>query len=162
MENKTLIRIVKAVASHVSKDKFRPHLGFIAVTSDRRLEATDGHRAIRVDTDPPHGLPVGFYEPKKLLALLKTGAMPEAGSLPNGYTWPSFDPIIPAREEAPAAVPYVNPSYVAESASALAEILNNKRPAIRLQPGADALSPMRLDAHGEYASAVAVIMPVRA
>ena len=160
MENKSLVRIIKAVATHCSKDVFRPHLTRLAVTSDRRIEATDGHRAIRVDTNPPHGLPVGLYEPKKLLALLKADIMPAAADAAL-IDWPTFDTIIPKQEKTPTSVVFVNPLYVAQSAEALAEATDmGKNPCVRIQSGTDNSAPMRLDATGTLASAVAVIMPV--
>lgn len=166
METKQLARIFKAVASHVSKDVTRRHLTRVAVTSDRRLEATDGHRAIRVDTDPPHGLSVGLYDPKQALALLKAGVMPQPVEQLSAGMWPDFDQVIPAREEAPTIrALHLNPLYVAQSAEALADVADNKKTAVRFQTGGNALDPVRLDVASPLspvAAALAVIMPVRA
>lgn len=167
MESKSLVRIIRAVATHASKDVTRRNLTFVAVTSDRRIEATDGHRAIRVDTDPPHGLPVGLYDAKRLIALLKTDVMPTAPDATfETYSWPTFDNIIPKREEAPTIrALHLNPLYVAQSAEALADVVDNKRAAVRFQTGGDALDPVRLDVASPLspvAAALAVIMPVRA
>lgn len=161
MESKSLARIIRAVATHVSKDVTRRHLMFVAVTSNRRIEATDGHRAIRVDTDPPHGLPVGLYDPKRLLALLKADVAPTPDATFETYSWPTFDNIIPKREEAPAVrALHVNPLYLAQSAEALADVADDKRAPVRFQTGGDALDPVRLDVASPIASALAVIMPV--
>jgi len=162
METKALVRIVRAVASHVSKDITRYNITRIAVTSDRRIEATDGHRAIRVDTDPPHGLPVGLYDAKKLISLLKADVMPVAADAPL-LDWPIFDNVIPKREEAATVrALHVNPLYLAQSAEALADVVDDKRAPVRLQTGADNLDPIRLDVAGPLASALAIIMPVYA
>lgn len=163
MESKSLIRIIRAVATHVGRDTTRLHLSYLAVTSDRRIEATDGHRAIRVDTDPPHGLPVGLYEPKRLLALLKADVAPTPDAGFDVYHWPTFDDVIPAREEAPSIrALHVNPAYLAQSADALSDVADDKCAPVRFQLGADALDPVRLDIASPLASALAVIMPVRA
>jgi hypothetical protein len=160
MESKSLVRIVRAVASHVSKDVTRRNITCLAVTSDRRIEATDGHRAIRVDTDPPHGLPVGLYDAKKLIALLKADVMPIAADAPL-LNWPTLDSVIPKREEnATVRALHVNPLYLAQSAEALADVVDDKRAPVRFQTGADDLDPIRLDVAGPLASALAVIMPV--
>lgn len=162
MESKSLARIIRAVATHASKDVTRRHLTFVAVTSDRRIEATDGHRAIRVDTDPPHGLPVGLYDAKRLIALLKADVTPTAPDATfETYSWPTFDNIIPKREEAPAVrALHVNPLYLAQSAEALADVADDKRAPVRFQTGGDALDPVRLDVASPIASALAIIMPV--
>jgi hypothetical protein len=162
MENKSLVRIIKAVATHVSKDKTRSHLMCVAVTSDRRIEATDGHRAIRVDTDPPHGLPVGLYEPKKLLALLKADIIPSVADAALTY-WPTLDNVIPEKATTPAVVCYANPLYIAQSAEALNDVVDgDKCTPLRIQLGADALDTIRLDVKGNQASGIALIMPMRA
>lgn len=163
METKELARIFKAVASHASKDVTRRHLTRVAVTTDRRLEATDGHRAIRVDTDPPHGLAVGLYDPKRALALLKAGIMPQPiEALPSD--WPLFDRVIPAVRTQGAAAPRlgIHPSYIAAAAEAAAEAAGLEKGAgIWMQAGEHALDPVRLDATGPGASAVAIVMPMR-
>jgi hypothetical protein len=160
MESKSLIHIIRAVATHASKDKTRSHLMCVAVTSDRRIEATDGYRAIRVDTDPPHGLPVGLYDAKKLTALLKADVMPAAADA-TLLDWPTLDDIIPKRaESATVRALHVNPLYLAQSAEALADVVDDKRTPVRFQTNADDFSPIRLDAAGPLASALAVVMPV--
>jgi len=161
MEPKSLIRIIKAVATHVSKDSTRSHLMRVAVTSDRRIEATDGHRAIRVDTDPPHGLPVGLYEPKKLLALLKADILPTVADAAL-TRWPALDNVIPERADTPVVVCHANPRYVAQSADALSDVAGDSIAPIRIQPGADALGTIRLDIKGAQASGIALIMPIHA
>lgn len=159
MESKSLIRIVKAVATHVSKDKSRPHLTRIAVTSERRIEATDGRRAIRIDTDPPHGLPVGLYDPKRLLALLKNDAAisPDAALI----DWPMLDNVIPAVENDKRVATLIDPSYLAQAASALFDAAGDEDAALRIQPGADEWDAMRLDVKGKLATGIAVIAPRR-
>jgi hypothetical protein len=162
MESKSLIRIIRAVATHVSKDRTGSHLMYIAVTSDRRIEATDGHRAIRVDTDPPHGLPIGLYDPKRLLALLKADTIPSVADAALTY-WPTFDSVIPEKATKPAVVCYANPLYIAQSAEALNDVVyGDKRTPLRIQLGADKLDAIRLDVKGNQASGIAVIMPMRA
>lgn len=160
MESKSLIRIVKAVSTHVGRDASRKRLSFIAVTSDRRIEAIDGKRAIRVDTDPPHGLPVGLYTPKRLLTLLKEGLAPIADAPLTD--WPELDNVIPARVDGPAVALHLNPLYLAQSAQALADVAGGKDACVRIQPGADAWDVVRLDASGVIAKAVSVIAPMRA
>jgi hypothetical protein len=161
MESKSLIRIIRAVATHCAKDGYRKHLTYIAVTSDRRIEATDGHRAIRVDTDPPHGLPVGLYEPKKLLALLKADIMPTVADAALTY-WPTLDNVIPEKATVPAVVCHANPRYIAQSADALSDVAGDSVAPLRIQLGADALDTIRLDVKGAQASGIALIMPMRA
>lgn len=162
METKELARIFKAVTTHVSKDVTRSHLTRVAVTSDRRLEATDGHRAIRVDTDPPHGLAVGLYDVKKSLALLKAGILPQPEEALPSY-WPAFDRVIPALcDEGTARRLGIRPAYIAAAAEAVTEAAGlDKSTGIYLQAGKDALDPIRLDATGQNARAVAVVMPMR-
>jgi hypothetical protein len=160
MESKSLIRIIRAVATHVSKDRTRSHLMCVAVTSDRRIEATDGKRAIRIDTDPPHGLPVGLYNPKRLLALLKNEATitPDAALI----DWPTLDCVIPPVENDKRVATLIDPQYLAQAASALFDASGDDNASIRIQPGADEWDAIRLDVKSKLASGIAVIAPRRA
>jgi DNA polymerase III sliding clamp (beta) subunit (PCNA family) len=74
--------------------------------------------------------------------------------------YPDLEAVFPARSDESGAPFGVNPAYIADAAKAATEF-TGKVAVARIQPGKDALAPMRVDASNERGEFRAVIMPVR-
>lgn len=172
-QQKNLSSIFKALHK-VAMDKktHRPHLEKVSVTRHEggavRLEATDGCRAVRatVPQSLVGDLVPGRYDGKRSAALLGAGA--EIAPEPDdGMPWPDFDAVIPARSDEPGTVAHYNAGLLAETIAVVGELLvaaecDRKKAAVRVQMGADKMSPVRLDGVGvSDAEVVAVVMPFR-
>lgn len=162
--DKAMIAALKALLTHVSKDVTRPHLRSIYVRADGTLDATDGHRLLRVRLATAHGLPEGFYDAKASLARIKANLRPEPRADMQGYTYPDFEQVIPRNDITGeiARMVAVNPSYLSDAADALAKVTGASKPKIQMRLGTSDLDPIRLDATGDLGTAIALVMPMRA
>jgi len=160
---KTLLNAFKALATHACDDVTRPHLSGICARDAHTLEATDGHRFLRVRLNAAHNLTPGRYPAKPSIARLRAGVMPEM--IPdNGLQWPDTDQIIPARESAEhkaARIVALNFEYLADASNALVLAVGKYRNECKVQFPTNPLDPIRMDAKSDDAEAVAVIMPMR-
>jgi hypothetical protein len=164
MDNKRLISILRGTSEFTSDDVTRRNLTHVNVPTPTRIEATDGWRLVRIDTDAPHGLPVGYLDPKAALARAKCGAPIEAAAA-DTFHWPAFDNVL-AGTDAPADKPEsvgLNPVLLADVAAALADVIGAGKkhaPAITMHTRG-ALDPVRFDAKANGITAVALLMPMR-
>lgn len=175
MEAKEWAKVFRGLENFTSDDKTRLMLNHVHVPDERHIEATDGHKLIRVETKAPHGLAPGFYEPKQTIALCKAGLAPQpvaqATVAANGWTYPDFSIVIPKLPEEGEEVkvaPMVGLSlaYLAEIGEGMAAVLGpwgvGKSLGAKVRFGESELSPIRFDAQAhDEASAVVVLMPMR-
>lgn len=174
MELKEWAKVFRGLQNFTSGDKTPLMLNHVYVASDTRIEATDGHKLIRLDVKAPHGWAPGFYEPKQAIALLKAGVQPQPVAREtvkqNCWEWPNTDAVIPAIREGEDAkgAPVVGLclAYLAEIGEGLAAILGvwgySKSSGAKVRVGETETDPVRFDAdaYGEV-SAVVVLMPMR-
>lgn len=174
MELKELAKVFRGLENFTSDDKTRLMFNHVHVISDTRIEASDGHKLIRLDTRASHGLTPGFYDTKQAAALCKAGVAPTPilaqKVQENGWTWPDMDMVIPPHREGPeaAGAPAVGLSlaYLGEIIDGLISVLGcwgfGRSAGATVRFGRTAVDPVRFDAnaHGE-ATAVVVLMPMR-
>lgn len=160
METKEIARIFKAVADNASSDTTRA-IGRVYARNAHTFEATDGHALIRVTlSGDGHGLPSGFYDPKRTLVLLKADVMPAPETA--SYLWPQTDQVIPSLESECE----LTSNGIGFNAVLLSRVLDS----VARITGADVrtrlvftdhLSPARIDAEGNGIRVLAVVMPMR-
>lgn len=162
MTHRELAKIIKAVGANASKDD-RRNLQHIHVRDAHTLEATDGAALLRVTLPGQgHGLALGFYDPKRALALLKADVLPQPEL---GVLWPNTDAVIP-REDTPCEISshgvLFRPELFARVLDSVHALVECKPPTpVRLAFG-DPLAPVRLDARSaDGVVVVAVVMPMR-
>lgn len=170
MDKKQTAKMFKALENFTSDDKTtRLMLTHVFVPGPTRIEATDGHKLIRLDVKNGHGLATGFYDPKKAVAMAKADMDPLPVTPEASWTWPDFDPIIPNIDDERKAAPMAgfNARYVVECMEGIQGALSpfdysTKSPAVKFRMGKTEMDALRLDAdaHGD-ATAVVVLMPMR-
>lgn len=169
MDLKQTAKLFKALENFTSDDKTRPMLHHVYVSGPTRIEATDGHKLIRLDVPKGHGLLAGFYDTKKAAAMAKADMEPTPITVTDSWTWPEFDRVIPRidDERKVAAFAGFNARYVAECMDGIQGALapfdySTKSPAVKFRMGEGEMDPLRMDAdaHGD-ATAVVVLMPMR-
>lgn len=169
MDRKQTAKMFKALENFTSPDKTRLILNHVYVPTPTRIEATDGHKLIRLDVPKGHGLLAGFYDPKKAAATAKADLEPTPISTQESWTWPDFDLVIPKIEKDRKAAPLAgfNARYMVECMEGIQGALapfdySTKSHAVIFRMGENEMSPLRMDAdaHGD-ATAVVVLMPMR-
>lgn len=165
MDTKRLISILRGAADFASDDNVtRRHLTHLHVPTANRIEATDGHRLVRIDCETPHGLPVGYVDPKAALARVKANAPVEL--VPDDAKYPDFDNVL-AGTDAVADKPEpigINPILLADVAGALANVIGAGAKVSRACKVnvRGKLDPIRFDAaSSDGVRAVALLMPMR-
>jgi hypothetical protein len=169
MNTKDTAKLFKALENFTSDDKTRPMLAHVFVPGPNRIEATDGHKLIRLEVKAGHGLATGFYDPKKAAATAKADMLPAPITQDASWLWPATDQVIPKVENdrKGAVLAGFNARYMAECMEGICGALapwgfSSKSPSVTFRMGEDAMSPLRMDAdaYGE-ATAVVVLMPMR-
>ena len=179
MNFKSLSKVVKAVSTHVSRDKSRLDLMVIEVARSAadqiRLIATDGHRAIVAYVDAPPevlaSLPdtgAARYWDRDADRRLALGVVPGAlATLPPGATYPDVRATmaIPADDE-PRTVHHVgaNPRYLSEAGdacTAIAKACGDGKPGVKVTLPPDGYGPIHVRWSREHNSVHCAVMPMR-
>ena len=167
--------LLSLLAEFCSDDPRRAALAFAHIDAEgKTLAATDGHRVVEVSLENALQTDVlgSALDCAKALARLKAGLLPERSSLPEGYTFPEYQQVIPAKldtheqaEEKPRPLAFgtFDPALLGSSLAAIAKCQkahHGRQQAVRLQLSSDGLAPARLD--GDWYSTAFGRVTVRA
>jgi hypothetical protein len=171
MDAKQAAAVVRFLATFTSEDETRPSLHRADVSEDgKMLVATDGCRLVRLVLKVPlEADGVGrALDLDRTMKFLKAGLRPvrDAHKAPFPDSWPQ---VVPVRYAAKGAAPIAaafDAYLVGESMSAVgllarAFLGRGEQVDVRVQAGADAHAPMRIDYGCPFFDATVVIMPMR-
>ena len=168
MSPKILARIIRAAGLCTTKAKGERFAHVYAATA-HRIEATDGHRMIRIDTVDAHGLTAGrYYAPADAVKRLAADTDPRPVTLDD--RWPDTDQVQPRKADGdgPCEALTVDPRSLATTAEAVALALGIPAtvkgahvPHVEVR-FFDSLAPARISGTFDGVTVTALLMPVRA
>jgi hypothetical protein len=166
MDLKQTAKVFKGLSLFTSTDKTRLMLNHVYVRDDKTLDATDGHRLIRVTIPEGHNLPTGFYDPKKAQAMCKADVVPSPVQADAAWEYPDFLRVMPRKDDMGAATRFlgVDTRYLADCAEGIQTALApfGFDHAVRIQLPDNQMEPVRMDAEAfSGATAVVILMPRR-
>lgn len=165
---KSISAILRCLQEYTSEDPTRSNLNTVHCALDGiSLEATDGHRAIRVVVNDPNlWETVGEgtrLDAKKALALVKAGMLPTREKA--DFDFPELSRVFPRKE--PSQVSNhcgFDSALLASSLDAIAKLgkaLGLKQAGVKVQFPGEEHAPIRIDADFYGVSVIAVVMPMR-